>query len=139
MPSDVIALNATIYYANVHVDQPLNTPVFKIRAFFGSTTNFINAHMRLSQTGQINKLFEFEGVANDNNSIDITNLGGASVFDTSINLVQHPDTEFSDSEYPVTLSMDITFEVFYVNTADHVTSKGMGSIQGEQKGKAIYS
>ena len=140
MPSDyVIALNATVYYATIHIGQPLNTPVFRIRAFVNSTADISGPRISLSQTGQINKLFEFEGVTDDSNSITIpketfVSVGGASVFDTSINLVQHPDTEFADSGYPVTLSMDISFVALQSNSIGiQVTAQGKGSIQGTDK------
>ena len=136
-----IALNATVYYADIHIDHPLNTPVFRIRAFFRSTANIHVARMSLSQTGQINKLFEFEGVTNNSNTIGIPvtgnnldTVGDYRVFDTSINLVQHPNTEFAETGYPVPLMIDITFDVFYIdnNIIDRVISRGRGSIQGRK-------
>ena len=130
-----IALNATVYYADIHIGHPLNTPVFIIRAFFRSTAHIDVASISLSQTGQINKLFEFEGVNNNSNTIiipveNLDTVGDYRVFDTSINLVQHPDTEFAEAGYPVPLMIDIVFDVLYDIGFDHVTSEGRGSIQG---------
>ena len=135
-----IALNATVYYADIHIGHPLNTPVFKIRAFFRSTANIDVARISLSQTGQINKLFEFEGVTNNSNTIgvpvtgnNLDTVGDYKVFDTSINLVQDPDTEFAETGYPVPLMIDITFDVFYfIGSFDQVISRGRGSIQGRK-------
>ena len=144
MQSDNIALNATVYYADIHIGHPLNTPVFRIRAFFRSIENIDVATISLSQTGQINKLFEFEGVTNNSNTIGIPVMGNNldtlddyRVFDTSINLVQDPDTEFAETGYPVPLMIDITFEVFYFGSnfddnVDQVISRGRGSIQGRK-------
>ena len=141
MQSDDIALNATVYYADIHIGHPLNTPVFKIRAFFRSIENIDVARISLSQTGQINKLFEFEGVTNNSNTIgvpvtgnNLDTVGDYRVFDTSINLVQDPDTEFAETGYPVPLMIDITFDVFYIdnNNIDRVISRGRGSIQGRK-------
>ena len=135
-----IALNASVYYADIHIRHPLNTPVFRIRAFFRSIENIDIARISLSQTGQINKLFEFEGVTNNSNTISVPVTGNNldtlddyRVFDTSINLVQHPDTEFAETGYPVPLMIDITFEVFYfIGSIDRVISRGRGSIQGRK-------
>ena len=118
MSSDyAIALNATVYYAEIHTGQPLNTPVFRMRAFFGSTASIdiVTSSISLSQTGKINKLFEFEGGSN-NRIGDIVSIGDDhSVFDTSINLVQHPDTQFAESEYPVPLMIFISFDALLSN------------------------
>ena len=137
MPSDyVIALNATVYYADIHIGHPLNTPVFRIRAFFKSTANLLDAHITLSQTGQVNKLFEFEGGSNDRIEIeagDIGSMGSYGVYSTSINIIHSPETEFRESDYPVRLMMVITFNVLYPqNNVSHFISHGTGSIQGQK-------
>ena len=127
-----IALNATVYYVEIRSDHPLNTPVFRIRAFFRSTAGFQAASLGLSQTGQINNLFEFEGGSNDTISIsigDFVSVGGQNVFDTTINLIREPDSEFTKMNYPVDLDMDINLvALFSPNIAPQVISKGAGSI-----------
>ncbi|CAI8037843.1 Neurogenic locus notch homolog protein 1 [Geodia barretti] len=134
LPSDyAIALNATVYYAKIHIGQPLNTPVFRIRAFFNTTANIVTSSISLSQTGKINKLFEFEGGSNNRIGDIVVPIADHSVFDTSINLVQHPDTQFGESEYPVPLMIVISLNALLSNSnvmsASHVTSQGRGSIQ----------
>ena len=142
MPSDyAIALNATVYYAKIHIGQPLNTPVFRIRAFFNTTANIVTSSISLSQTGKINKLFEFEG--GSNNRIGDIPIGDHNVyFDTSINLVQHPDTQFGESEYPVPLMIVISLNALLSNSnvmsASHVTSQGRGSIQGKRRTSIFF-
>ena len=138
VPSDyVIALNATVYYADIHIGHPLNTPVFRIRAFFSSPTTLGDTKISLSQSIKVNTLFEFKGGTNNMINIVSANLtsvgGGHSVFDTSINLVEHPNTEFEEGEYPATLMMAITLLQTSQQTVNQVTSEGIGSIQGEKK------
>ena len=67
-------------------------------------------------------------------SANLTSVGGGhSVFDTSINLVEHPNREFGEGEYPVTLAMAIILLQIYPGNINQVTSEGIGSIQGEKK------
>lgn len=130
--SYTVALNATIYYAEIHSDYPVNTPVFNIRAFIHSINGLLDLLISLSQTGQINNIFEFEGSANDMISItteDLVQEGDHFVFDTSINLVQDPATEFDESDYPVTLNIDVSLVGLYLpNNAVQVISRAMGFI-----------
>ena len=130
----VLALNATIYYAEIHTDHPLNTPVFRIRAIIESDVVPVDLSLSLSQTGQINSLFEFEGgTSNDRLSIpseDFVDNGNERVYDTAINLVADPGTEFDNEDYPLSLDLDITFVGLFTtpNNALNVISHGTGQI-----------
>ena len=126
-----VALNATVYYAEIHSDYPLNTPVFSIRVYVSSTVGLLDLLISLSQTGEINNLFEFEGGDNDRITINIDNLvpvgGDHYVFDTSINLVQEP--EFEEDEYPVNLDIDVGLVGLYSpDVAVQELSIAMGQI-----------
>ena len=129
-----IALNATIYYADIHTDHPLNTPVFRIRAILESDVVPVDLSLSLSQTGQINNLFEFEGgTSNDRLSIpveDFVDNGNERVYDTAINLVADPGTEFDNEDYPVNLDLDITFVGLFImsNNVLIFMSHGIGCI-----------
>ena len=132
-----VALNASIYYADISSDTPLNTPVFRIRLIINANENPLDITMRFFQTAQIQNLFEFEGSSNntiDISSGDLQTVGNNRIFDTSINLVAHPATEFPDAEdYPVELDLTISLVVLFssdISTAE-INSKGLGYIQGE--------
>ena len=131
-----IALNATIYYANISSDTPLNTPVYRIRAIIDSALNQIDIVFVFGQTQQINALLEFQGGMDNTISItesDLTTIGNMRVYDTSINLVAEPGTEFMEDEYPVELDIEILFVVHVLlesgeTQVTHVISSGVGHI-----------
>ena len=135
MPADYrIALNATIYYAEISTYTPLNTPVYRIRISINVNEEPIDIDVRFFQTGQINSLFEFEGNTTDNrrdiSTDELQTIGNDRVLDTSINLVADPASQFGEDDYPVNLDLTIQFVVF---TQDFMSiqdiSKGLGSIQ----------
>lgn len=133
MPADYrLALNATVYYADIRSDTQVNTPVYRLRASVNVNENPIDMSITLTQTGQINNLFDFEGGSNNRIGIslsDLVTIGNDRVFDTQINLVADPATEFDEDDYPVELDIDIQFVVlFATNEALQVTSRGLGSI-----------
>ena len=127
-----IALNATIYYAEILSDYPLNGSVFKIRVYFSSTAGLLDAHISLSQTGQINDLFEFEGGSDNRISVstgDFISIGDHSVFDAAINLVRRPEAVFAESDYPVDLHISITFNTLFLpDVSRQRQSIGSGTI-----------
>ena len=136
VPADYRAvLNASIYYANISSDTPLNTPVFSIRLSINANENPLDISIRFFQTVPIQNLFEFEGSSNnriilDISSGDLQTVGNERIFDTSINLIAHPATEFPDAEdYPVELNLTISFVVFFSDFhAVEVNSHGRGYI-----------
>ena len=131
-----LALNATVYYADINNDTEVNTPVYRIRASININEIPLDMVIQLSQTGQINNLFDFDGVSDDTINIaldDLVTIGNERVFDTTINLVSETGSEFDDNDYPVELDIDIQFVVLFVtNEALQVTSKARGSIQRAQ-------
>ena len=135
MPADYrIALNATIYYAEISTDTPLNTPVYRIRISINVNEEPIDISVRFFQTGQINSLFEFEGNTADNrrdiSTKELQTIGNDRVLDTSINLVADPASQFGEDDYPVDLDLTIQFVVItqdFLSIED--TSRGLGSIQ----------
>ena len=134
----MIALNATVYYADIFSDYPLNTPVFRIRAIVSSNDHF-NLFISLSQTAQINDIFEFDDSTPDDDRIDIAvddliPLGDVYVFDATINLVQDPSTTFEESDYPVNLDIDISLVGLYPpSTALQRVSRATGVIRNSMK------
>ena len=136
------ALNASIFYANISSDTPLNTPVFRIRLSIDANENPLDISIRFFQTVQIENLFELEGSSNNRiviSSGDLQTVGNDRIFDTSINLVADPATEFPDAEdYPVELDLTISLVVFFssdISTAE-ANSEGLGYIlqpPGESK------
>ena len=135
MPSGyVLTLNATTYYADIHSDHPLGTPVFRIRAIIRSSAIAVDLSMSLSQTGQINSLFEFAGgTGNDRLEIPVSDFidnGNERVYDTTINLVADPATVFDEDDYPIDLDLDIAFIGLFIVPAGalQVVSIGSGRI-----------
>ena len=136
VPSDyTLALNATVYYADIFSDYPLNTPVFRIRAIVRSNDHF-NLFISLSQTAQINDIFEFDDSTPDDDRIDIAIDDliqleeDVFVFDATINLVQDPATTFEESDYPVNLDVDISLVGLYPpSTALQRVSRATGVIR----------
>ena len=133
MPADYrLALNATVYYADIRSDTQVNSPVYRLRASVNMNEIPIDMSITLTQTGQINNLFDFEGGSNNRIGIslsDLVTIGNERVFDTQINLVDDPASEFDEDDYPVELDIDIQFVVlFATNEALQVTSRGLGSI-----------
>ena len=128
------ALNASIYYANISSDTPLNTPVFRIRLSINANEEDpLDISIRFTQTGQIQNLLDFEGSSNnriDISSGDLQTVGNDRIFDTSINLVADPATEFSDdNDYPVELDLSIVFVVLFDDLIPvQVTADGLGYI-----------
>ena len=127
------ALNASIYYANISSDTPLNTPVFRIRISIAANENPIDLSIRFTQTLQIQSLFEFEGSSNNPITIssgDLQTVGNDRIFDTSINLVADPATQFPDEDdYPVELDLTITVGVLFADFSDaEDSSDGFGYI-----------
>ena len=134
MPANyTAALNASIYYANISSDTPLNTPVFRIRLSINANENPLDISIRFFQTAIIQSLFEFEG-SSDNpitiSSGDLQTVGNDRIFDTSINLAADPATEFPDEDdYPVELDLAIVLAVLFDDfsiVADF--SEGLGYI-----------
>ena len=127
-----LALNATIYYADIRSDTQVNSSVYKLRASVNVNENPIDMSITLTQTGQINNLFDFEGGSNNRIGIslsDLVTIGNERVFDTQINLVADPATEFAEDDYPVELDIEIQYIVlFATNEALQVTSRGLGRI-----------
>ena len=118
VPADYRAvLNASIYYANISSDTPLNTPVFSIRLSINANENPVDITIRFSQTAQIQSLFEFEGSSDNRievSSGDLQTVGNDRIFDTSINLVADPATVFPDEDdYPVELDLSIILVVLF--------------------------
>ena len=143
MPADYrAALNASIYYANISSDTTLNTPVFRIRLSINANENPLDISIRFSQTVQVQNLLDFEGSSDnriDISSEDLQTVGNDRIFDTSINLVVDPATEFPDAEdYPVELDLTIALAVLFssdISTAE-ANSEGLGYIlqpPGEKK------
>ena len=135
-----VALNATIYHAEISTDTPLNTPVYRIRISINVNEEPIDISVRFFQTGQINSLFEFEGNTSDNtrdiSTVELQTIGNESVFDTSINLVADPGSQFGEDDYPVELNLTIEFVVLTQNfTVIEDTSQGLGSIQQSPGGQ----
>ena len=130
------ALNATVYYADINNDTEVNTPVYRIRASININENPLDMFIQLSQTGQINNLFDFDGGSDDTINIvvgDLVTIGNERIFDTTINLAAEPGSVFDDNDYPVELDIDIQFVVLFgTNEALQVTSRGRGSIQQAQ-------
>ena len=114
------ALNASIYYANISSDTPLNTPVFRIRLSINANQNPVDISIRFFRTAQIQSLFEFEGSSDNPITIspgDLQTVGSAQVFDTSINLVADPVTVFTDeSAYPLDVDLTISLVVFFLGS-----------------------
>ena len=132
MPADYrLALNATVYYTDISSDTPLNTPVYWIRASINIIENPLDLSIRLSQVVQINNLLEFEGGDNIINILvsNLQTVGNERVFDTSINLVADPASEFGENDFPVELDLTILFVVLFEDNALQVISQGLGSIQ----------
>ena len=122
-----LALNATVYYAVIDSDTAVNTPVYRLRASINVNENPIDVSFTLAQTGQIDNLFDVEGIFL--NQFDTT-IGNEKVFDTTINLVNDPTLEFDEEDYPVELDIDIQFIVLFAsNVPLSSSSKGRGSIQ----------
>ena len=112
------ALNASIYYANISSDTPLNTPVFRIRLSINANEEDpLAIFISFIPTVGIQNLFEFEGSSNDTIDVpsgDLHTVGNDRIFDTSINLVADPATEFPDEDdYPVELDLTIFLVVFF--------------------------
>ena len=136
MPADYrAALNASIYYANISSDTPLNTPVFRIRLSINTNENPLDIFIRFFQTVQILNLFEFESGIGGSNYIDISfgdlqTDGSEWVFDTSINLVADPATEFPDEDdYPVELDLTIIVALLFDDfSTTEDSSDGLGYI-----------
>ena len=130
MPSNYsVYLNATVYYATIDVDHPLNTTVFRVRAIINSITDFVQMYLSIEQVDQ---LFEIEG---NNYGIillkdDLEEDGDVHVFDASVNLTVEPDSQFQDSIYPVSLDININLVATYhpANPIKKI-SKGLGCIQ----------
>ena len=127
-----LALNATVYYADINSDTEVNSAVYRLRASVNVNENPSDMSITLTQTGQINNLFDFEGGSNNRIGIslsDLVTIGNEKVFNTTINLVDDPATEFDEDDYPVELDIEIQFVVlFATNEALQVTSKGLGRI-----------
>ena len=90
--------------------------------------------VRFFQTGQINSLFEFEDNTADNRrdiSLDeFQTIGNERVFDTSINLVADPASQFEEDDYPVKLGLTIQLGVYTQNLSFiEAISEGLGSIE----------
>ena len=134
VPTDyMVALNATIYYAEISADTQLNTPVYRIRISINVNVQPVDISVRFFQTGRINSLFEFKDNTTHNRRdisvVDLQSVGNDRVFDTSIHLVADPASEFGEDDYPVELNIAIHLVVF---TQDFISiqalSQGLGSI-----------
>ena len=90
--------------------------------------------VRFFQHAQIQSLFEFDGSSNNPITIssgDLQTIGNGRIFDTSINLVTDPATQFPDAEdYPVELDLTISLVVLFSPdfTTVEFNSEGLGYI-----------
>ena len=134
VPTDyMVALNATIYYAEISADTQLNTPVYMIRISINVNVQPIDMSLRFFQTGQINSLFEFKDNTTHNGRdisvVELQSVGNERVFDTSIHLVADPASQFGEEDYPVELNIVIQLVVLTQNfTIIQTISQGLGSI-----------
>ena len=127
-----LALNATVYYADIDSDTEVNTSVYRLRVSINVNENPIDVSFTLAQTGQIDNLFDVEGSSGGTISLNHfdTIIGNEKVFDTTINLVNDPASVFDEDDYPVELDIDIQFIVLFAsNVPLSRSSRGRGSIQ----------
>ena len=127
-------LNATVYYAQIDNEHQLDTPVFKIRAIFNTTTDQLEyVYISIIQTNELDQLLEFDGGSDNRITPNVDNLvadGGVHVFDTPINLVQDPTSVFVESDYPINLGVAITLlAVYHPGISISMMAEGLGCIQ----------
>ena len=133
MQSDYqLALNTTVYYANILSNTPLNTPVYRIRAIINAP--LIEILVLQLRTGQNNEsdLFEFEGGINERitkSDSELVYIGSKRVVDAVINLVADPSMLFETENYPIQLGFDILLIVFLPGEAIQAISRGLGTIK----------
>ena len=139
MPSDYnIALNATAYYAKILSNHPLNTPVFRIKAIISADSNPASIAIVFFQTPAIQNILELEGGSFDTifiSAADLVTRGSESVYETSINLIQHPFSEFYDAAYPIKFNLSI---YLLAGGYSEVYSAGLGYI-GIADDVAVYT
>ena len=131
------SLNATIYHADITTDTPLNSPVFRIRITLNLDADPRDISIRLNQNQLIQNLFEFEGGTGDDSLTILYSefqvIGDVRVYNTSINLVENPTTEFpivNDDNYPVHIDLRITFALLTIDfDAVEESARGIGTIQ----------
>ena len=128
-----MALNATVYHANIHTDYPLNTPVFRIRAIIRSIDDLLDLSISLSQTGEINDIFEFAGGSVDDRigitQADLVQEGDQYVFDTVIVMVEDPVDVLGEITEPEELDIDVSLVgLFLPDQAVQEISQATGQI-----------
>ena len=130
----VALLNATIYYAEISTETPMNTPVFRIRLSINADRNPLDVVLRFYQP-RIQDLFEFEN--GENNGIEIsfpsgfTLIGNEYIFDTSINFLADEAAldRFSIDSYPLELDITITLSLLLGDLTPYGDSaQAIGSI-----------
>ena len=137
------SLNATHYYAVITTDTPLNSSVFKIRITLNMSADPLDISIRLNQNQLIQNLFEFEGGMDDTLTIfysEFQVIGDVRVYNTSINLVKNPITEYPNkNDYPIRIDLQITFSLF-TSTFEPIveTAKGFGTIE-LAPGKIVFA
>ena len=132
--TDYIAiLNATVYYAEISTETPMNTPVFRIRLSINEDRNPVDVLLRFNQNQRIQDLFEFEN--GENNGIeasfpsDFQLIGNEYIFDTSINFVADQTALDRIDSYPLELDISITLSLLLFNLSTYGDSaKAIGSL-----------
>ena len=118
MPLDyTIALNATVYYAEIYSNHPLSTPVFTIRAIINALSEVSNVSVAL-QGDEHNNLFALEGggiqVTVGQNE-QVTTGDNMRAADISLSLAGDLETHFEQDHYPVELQFEISLIAFPPN------------------------
>ena len=136
VPTDYIALlNATVYYADISTETPMNTPVFRIQLSISATETILDVSLTFNQNQRIRDLFEFEN--GENNGIepvfpnDFMELENEYIFDTSINFLanQRVLDRFSIDSYPLELDIRITLSLLRGDLSTYADStQAIGSI-----------
>ena len=118
MPLDyTIALNATVYYAEIYIDHPLSTPVFRFRAIINALSEVSDVSVTL-QGDEHNNLFVLEGggiQATVQQSEQVTTGDNMRAADISLSLAGDLETQFEQDRYPVELQFEISLIAFPTN------------------------
>ena len=119
VPSDYnIALNATVYYAQIYRNNPQSSPAFTVRAIISAALPQINSLVITLHEDENSNYFSGLSPMVTRSEGDLVTNGNQRVTDISF-LVTNLDTYFNERDFPVewyitfNLTVDLPSEMLY--------------------------
>jgi hypothetical protein len=128
VPADrSVALNATVYYAQIYRNNSQSTPVFTVRAIISASLPQINSLVITLHEDENSNFFGGISQMITRSESDLVTVGNQRVTDFSF-LASNLDTRFNEDDFPVEWFITINLTVSLPSETLHDTSRGLVKI-----------